>query len=61
MWMAVQPTIVFLIILLFFSPKCRFVRITFHHLSSPALTLIIALQQQFKPLKLNVAGNVSDI
>jgi len=61
MWVAVQATIVFLIILLFFSPKRRFVRIAFCHLSSPALSLITALQQQFKPLKLNVAGNVSDI
>jgi hypothetical protein len=58
---AIEATIVFLIILLFSSPKRRFVCTTFRHLSSPTLSLITALQQQFKPLKLNVAGNVSDI
>ena len=61
MWVAVQATIVCLIILLFFSPERCFVHITFRHLSSPALPLITAFQQQFKPLKLNVAGNVSDM
>jgi hypothetical protein len=60
-WVAVEAIIVFLVFLLFFSPKSCFVCITFHHLSSPAQSLITPFLQQFKLIKLKVAGNVSDI